>query len=461
MMNHKLVQFFLSMVFAMMSVHASAQMSRADGLYNDGLQLKRTFTVPSQQAAIQKFNQAQIAYVSVDKKKACQEQIAICQNNISRIEASERAPRQKEVISKALSQRVEIVEGAQPKVLFEEESLEIWHNRNLVDGNGMILHMNMEVQRMKGKKCLVMAFFYDENGRALKDKNQKYAFNGLVADTAHIVNAYEGARWQDFKLKMPYSELHLTGSGTKVVKVNIGIFDISGGKVKQLLLTPMTATSFDYDDTTLSVNGSEGEITQEYTEAGGRTTFKVSTNASDYKLVDVPSWCSIEKKTPTEFTLVCTPNESSNPRHYFFEVKASERKSQKITIVQAPASSASATINKVWAEEYAFFLTKGIRIHIDTKVNGLMNQDVYYSVLFYQADNKTPLMGKDGQQVTMSGSEFSEFDETHWSDWYVSIPYQYFPKDPDGGGRYTFDCIIKDAHGKELARSRNHPFSLP
>ena len=208
-------------------------------------------------------------------------------------------------------------------------------------------------------------------------------------------------------------------------------------------------------------NGSEGEITQEYTEAGGRTTFKVSTNASDYKLVDVPSWCSIEKKTPTEFTLVCTPNESSNPRHYFFEVKASERKSQKITIVQAPASSASATINKVWAEEYAFFLTKGIRIHIDTKVNGLMNQDVYYSVLFYQADNKTPLMGKDGQQVTMSGSEFSEFDETHWSDWYVSIPYQYFPKDPDGGGRYTFDCIIKDAHGKELARSRNHSFSLP
>lgn len=450
----------LVMIMLAVALNVSAQMSRADGLYADGIQLRQTFTLASQEAAIQKFQQAKIAYTSADKKAACDTQMEKCRSNIKRIQDRNNASRGKspvDIVRPEPGTTVEVVSvGTKAEAIIDTDNIEIWPDQNVKGELGLMVQMQLEIKGMKDKPCDVMISFGDEYGRPLKDKNQK-----SVILEERITPSYAGAQWKNFRMAIPYSGLHLKGSGQKTLKLSIAVFDISGNKAKQMLALPAAETTFNYDDTFISVDGVQDEIKKEFSEKGGQAVFKVNTNAGKYELVEVPSWCRIENETVKDFTLVCTPNEGTVPRQDYFEVKASPRKRVRIYVLQPGASGSSATINKVWTEEYAFFLTKGIRIHVDTKVNGLMNQDVYYSVLFYQADNKTPLMGKDGQQVAMSGSEFSEFDETHWSDWFVSIPYQYFPKDPDGGGRYTFDCIIKDAHGKELARSRNHPFSLP
>ncbi|MBR1800930.1 MAG: BACON domain-containing protein [Bacteroidaceae bacterium] len=457
MIRHRFLTVLLMLTFV---VNVSAQMSRADGLFADGIQLRQTFTVASQEAAIQKFKQAKIAYSSADRKTACDEQLEKCRSNIKRIQDrnnSRGRAGHPVVVTPEPGMTVEVVSmGARAEAIIDTENIEIWPDQNVKGELGLMVQMQLEIRGMKDKPCDVMISFSDEYGRPLKNKNNK-----AVILEEKITPLYAGAQWKNFKMAIPYSGLFLSGSGQKRLKLNIAVFDISGSKAVQLLALPSAETSFNYDDTFISVDNVQDEIAKEYTAQGGRTAFQVSTNVKEYEFVEVPSWCKIEGQTPQSFTLVCTPNEGTVPRQDYFEVKASPRKRVRIYVAQHGAGGASATINKVWSEEYLFFLTKGIRVHVDTKVNGLMDQEVYYSVLFYHADNKTPLLGRDGLQVTMSGSEIADFDETRWSDWYVSIPYQNFPKPSDGEESYTFDCVIKDASGNELARSRDHSFTLP
>ena len=69
----------------MLCVAAVALAQNGDKLFIDGQKLQQTMTVASQNAAIQKFKAAKVAYTTADKKKMCDNQIAICNKNISQI----------------------------------------------------------------------------------------------------------------------------------------------------------------------------------------------------------------------------------------------------------------------------------------------------------------------------------------------------------------------------------------
>lgn len=57
----------------------------ADKLFLEGQELQKTMTVKSQNEAIKKFNAAKVSYKTEEKKKMCDNQISICNQNISNI----------------------------------------------------------------------------------------------------------------------------------------------------------------------------------------------------------------------------------------------------------------------------------------------------------------------------------------------------------------------------------------
>lgn len=67
------------MVMIVMPVHAQ---SNGDKLFMEGQALQQKQTIVSQNQAIKKFEAAKVVYTSADKKKMCDNQIAICNNNI-------------------------------------------------------------------------------------------------------------------------------------------------------------------------------------------------------------------------------------------------------------------------------------------------------------------------------------------------------------------------------------------
>lgn len=62
--------------------------SSGDKLFMEGQKLQQTQTVVAQKQAIKKFQSAKVVYTSVDKKKMCDNQIAICNNNIASLKKS-------------------------------------------------------------------------------------------------------------------------------------------------------------------------------------------------------------------------------------------------------------------------------------------------------------------------------------------------------------------------------------
>lgn len=436
--------------------------SRAEKQFQNGLQISRTMDVASQNKAIELFRSAKIAFTENKQRKTdCDTQIKKCEENIRKIKRRNN-DKSKSITTASTKPDTgmsidTIYLGT--KAYAQVDDIEIWPNQNIRGELGMLIQMRLEIQGMKDKKCRVMAFFNDEDGHSLKDTNGKYASAGLVVSDEIVTPDYSGALWKEFKLGMPYSELHLSSSGDKSVQICIAVFDISGPQAEQLLVTPGLLTSFYYDDTQLEVNGNRVDEEVEFTAAGGEKKFNVVSNSS-WTLQEVPSWCKIERKTDKGFVLVCPPNKVTRPHHDYFDVRAG-RKRVRIYITQPAATSASATIHKVWVDDNVFQdILLGSYIHSDLEVFGLFNQDIVYSVLFYTADGKAPLIDEDGQQIQYSSTMAVEYDICRWSDWFVFIPNAWLKNATNSDGRYTFDVVVKDANGTELVRCRNTPLNL-
>lgn len=107
-----------AILLLMVSTTVSAQ-SNGDKLFMEGQTLQQKQTIASQNQAIKKFEAAKVVYTSADKKKMCDNQIAICNNNISSL---------KRVSSKGSKERKQIV-------TVQETKLALSKNFILFDGD--------------------------------------------------------------------------------------------------------------------------------------------------------------------------------------------------------------------------------------------------------------------------------------------------------------------------------------
>lgn len=94
---------------------------------------------------------------------------------------------------------------------------EIWVDHNITqNGNkGMIIHVKFDIYGMFNKTGQCAAYFYFSNGNPLIDYNQSYRTStGNVATHVNFTPDFNGCTFNDLRIFMPYSELHLNNNAS-------------------------------------------------------------------------------------------------------------------------------------------------------------------------------------------------------------------------------------------------------
>ena len=74
--------------------------------------------------------------------------------------------------------------------------------------NVMRIHVDFDVENMKGKTIRVCAFFYDEDGDKMRSSNNNYrTSNGQVTVQDKATPRYESSNYSDFTMEIPYSAI--------------------------------------------------------------------------------------------------------------------------------------------------------------------------------------------------------------------------------------------------------------
>ena len=113
-----------------------------------------------------------------------------------------------------------------PNAAPKSHIFKIWvdHNQYQDSVKGMRIHVKFDVDNFKDTKGRVVAYFYTKNGDPLKDTNRSYnTTSGNVSTGSNFQSRYVNAIYEDFKLFMPYQELHLA-RGKHNLKFQIKIF---------------------------------------------------------------------------------------------------------------------------------------------------------------------------------------------------------------------------------------------
>jgi len=99
---------------------------------------------------------------------------------------------------------------------------------------GMRIHIKVTVKGLKGRKSRISAYFYFRDGSKLKDLDGKLkSAGGQVSVGKKIIPPYESTRWDDFKLFIPYDQLHMK-KGMQKLKFNIIVWNLSGSSSVKL-----------------------------------------------------------------------------------------------------------------------------------------------------------------------------------------------------------------------------------
>ena len=108
------------------------------------------------------------------------------------------------------------------------------HNVYQNGEKGMEIHLNFNVNNLKGEKCRAVAWFYTKSGSQLPDSNGQYnTTDKKVSTGTDFVPLYESTKFNDLSLFLPYDELHL-GGGYHDLKFDVGLFHNGPNGYKQI-----------------------------------------------------------------------------------------------------------------------------------------------------------------------------------------------------------------------------------
>ena len=85
--------------------------------------------------------------------------------------------------------------------------------------NVMLIHVDFDVNNMKGKTIYVCAYFYDENGNKMRSSSNNYkTTDGQVAVHGIGTARFKKSNWSDFTLEIPYSTI-IKGNNKFVIQI--------------------------------------------------------------------------------------------------------------------------------------------------------------------------------------------------------------------------------------------------
>ena len=331
-----------------------------------------------------------------------------------------------------------------------------------MDGEkGLTVHVAFDISGMKDTDGKVSCYFYDSNGNALIDTNDSYGTNGSpshVAVSRSTKPGYDNTTYSDLEIKIPYNELHISGTYSRTMRVDVIIWDYSTSNHKEMTRKERNYFSCVPVYSFLKLNGTSSNKTTRFGHSGGRENYTVSTSAGSYEIWGVPTWCRVEGQTSSGFTLVCESNPHNTSRSDYLKVKAAGQE-LRLDIKQEAYSDPVAKVNKLWVDHGVYNGSeKGIKIHINLDVYGMNGRKVKFLVFFYKEDNSTKLVDHNGNHIYSLSTGTSNYDNCNWADWWIFVPYSEIFNAANSDGRYSLDVVIKDMDGKQLTRKDNYQF---
>ena len=342
------------------------------------------------------------------------------------------------------------------------KSVSVSNNADVDGEKGLSVNVSFDISGMKGHSGKVSCYFYDTNGNALIDTNNSYGTTGnpsCVAVSCSINPGYDNTVYTDFDVKIPYKELHLSNTYSRTLRVDVIIWDYSSGDGHELTRKSGTTFTCIPNISYLKVDGTTTDKSKYFGESGGREYYSVNTSASTYETWGVPSWCRIENKTSSGFTLVCERNNSRSSRNDYMKVKAAG-KEIRIDIEQAANSGPTASITSIeQVHNVMNGFVKGMNIKLKFDVSGMQGRTVRATAWFYYADNSTKLNNAYGNQVSVSRSDTAPYENTTFT-MTLFMPYQGLNMAYGWSGSLTFDIAIYDSSGNKLTRQDNNSFTF-
>jgi hypothetical protein len=91
---------------------------------------------------------------------------------------------------------------------------------------GMMIHVRFDTHRLRAIKGQLAAYFYRANGEPLKDNDGLYkASDGNIAVSADFSPGYDVTSYDDFKLFMPFVQLHVA-AGDHELKYFVNVWNL-------------------------------------------------------------------------------------------------------------------------------------------------------------------------------------------------------------------------------------------
>lgn len=115
------VKIWLTTILLLCATFNALAQSNGDKLFMEGQKLQQTQTVAAQKKAIKKFESAKVVYTTTDKKKMCDNQIAICNKNIISIEEKDRIKKNKSSLDSSHREKKVSFAVSQNQVQFDGE----------------------------------------------------------------------------------------------------------------------------------------------------------------------------------------------------------------------------------------------------------------------------------------------------------------------------------------------------
>lgn len=120
-----------------------------------------------------------------------------------------------------LAKASSVSDSKTPSVIYQRLWLE--HGVTKDGKKGMKVHVKFNITGMKGKQCLVLAYFESPKGTGVKDTNGDYSSNtGTVCTSAFITPGYDDTTYNDLSLFIPAEEIHMKpGENTYYTRIAV------------------------------------------------------------------------------------------------------------------------------------------------------------------------------------------------------------------------------------------------
>ncbi len=335
-----------------------------------------------------------------------------------------------------------------------------------VDGAlGVKIKCSFYAKNMKDKTGRVTCTFKSNNRTLSYEDGEADYMDYIIYQEVGVSDVFDVKSADEYKtmeLHVPYAAFRLHSFEDQTFTAHVEIYDAEDSEAKG---DPPLATkeeSFVCRPASVYVDGSINTKMIDVYAAGGYSEHSVRTGGGEFNVKGVPEWIHITNKSNSSFRLTVDKNFSTMPRSTEFYVQAAEGGNKvKFMINQEggsgeEAQAAMASITNAQIEHNVIYKgVKSMKVCAQIDVLGMRGKQIFFYLFFYQDDNQTNLIDVDGDIVGTVDQATAAYENSQWSEWCLAIPNSSFLKATNATPTLSFDLVLKDGDGNELARVSN------